>query len=228
MLMFRHGDTHPFEAYHGERTSQALLERARQVARGDQADADKARLTLHKKNGGGKKSPVGSEGCRLTGRLKVKKVPGTIRINLHSLRYSYDTLLINASHYVDRVWFSDPEGKLSGEAFHDFRAPLLHQWQRAPLNGKDFVGHHNHHSYVHYIKLVAKSLGTASTPQESDLHVHTYSAVSTEHQVAINVPPFIALQYDISPIGVLEYKEYTPLYHFITNFMAIEIGRAHV
>ena len=71
MLMFRHGDTHPFEAYHGERTSTALLERARQVARGDQSQADKERLKQHKADGGGKNGPVGSEGCRLTGRLKV-------------------------------------------------------------------------------------------------------------------------------------------------------------
>lgn len=53
---------------------------------------------------------------------------------------------------------------------------------------------------------------------------YTYSSVSTEHEVAINVPPYIALQYDISPIAVQEYREYTPLYHFLTNFMAIVGG----
>ena len=224
MLMFRHGDTHPFEAYHGERTSEALLARATQVAKGDQAEADKEKLKQHKAAGGGKKGPVGGEGCRLTGRLKVKKVPGTIRINLHSLRYSYDTLLINASHHVDRVWFSDPEAKLAGTAFGHWRESIVQRWQTAPLNGKTFIGHHNHYSYVHYIKLVAKSMAMTSTPSDDDLHLHTYSAVSTEHEVAINIPPFIALQYDISPIAVLEYREFTPFYHFMTNFMAIVGG----
>jgi len=56
------------------------------------------------------------------------------------------------------------------------------------------------------------------------LHRHSYSAVSTEHEVPINVPPFISLQYDISPIAVLEYRQYTPFYHFLTNFMAIVGG----
>lgn len=171
MLMFRHGDTHPFEAYHGERTSEALVERARQVARGDQAPADKERLKQHKQSGGGKKGPVGGEGCRVTGRLKVKKVPGTIRINLHSLRYSYDTLLINASHHIDRVWFSDPEAKLAGPAFGVFRDSLVAKWQSAPLNGKTFINHHNHYSYVHYIKLVAKSMAMSKEPSDKDMHM---------------------------------------------------------
>lgn len=224
MLMFRHGDTHPFEAYHGERTSDALISRARQVARGDQAEADKERLKQHKADGHGKKAPVGGEGCRLTGRLKVKKVPGTIRINLHSLRYSYDTLLINASHYIDRIWFNDPEGRLAGPAFDHFREGIVRKWQAAPLNNKHFIGHENHYSYVHYIKLVAKSFALSGTPSDDDLHMHSYSAVSTEHEVPINIPPFIALQYDLSPIAVLEYPKYTPLYHFLTNFMAIVGG----
>lgn len=98
-------------------------------------------------------------------------MPGTIRINLHSLRYSYDTLLINASHVVDRVWFSDPEGTFGGPAFDNFRETLIRQWQVAPLNGNTYVGHHNHHSYVHYIKLVAKSITLGKIASEDDLHM---------------------------------------------------------
>merc|ERR1712137_1516703 len=116
------------------------------------------------------------------------------------------------------------EGRLSGPAFGAHKERLVQRWTSAPLNKKDFIGHHNHYSYVHYIKLVAKSLAMSSTPTEDDLHMHTYSAVSTEHEVAINVPPYIALQYDISPIAVIEYQEFTPLYHFLTNFMAIVGG----
>lgn len=223
MYMFRHGDPHVFETYHGERTSEALIKRVTQVARGDQSKADKEKLRIHKENGGKVTAPS-HEGCRVSGRLRVKKVPGTIRINLHSKRYSYDTLLINASHHIERVWFSDPEGRLSGPAFGAHKERLVQRWTSAPLNKKDFIGHHNHYSYVHYIKLVAKSLAMSSTPTEDDLHMHTYSAVSTEHEVAINVPPYIALQYDISPIAVIEYQEFTPLYHFLTNFMAIVGG----
>merc|ERR1719498_1457784 len=54
MLMFRHGDMHPFEAYHGERTVEALMDRLRNVAKGDQLPADKKRIELHKERGGGK------------------------------------------------------------------------------------------------------------------------------------------------------------------------------
>jgi len=171
MLMFRHGEPHPFETYHGERTTTALIDRVRQVARGDQTNADKQRLKLHKQDTGAENPAEGGEGCRVTGRLRVKKVPGSIRINLHSLRYSYDTLLINASHHIDRVWFSDPEGTLAGPAFKIFREDIVSRWQSAPLNDKHFIGHQNHYSYVHYIKLVAKSLALSNKPSDDDLHM---------------------------------------------------------
>merc|ERR1711934_1037259 len=107
MLMFRHGDMHPFEAYHGQRTVDAFIDRLTNVAKGDQLPADKKRMELHKKRGGGKAAALGGEGCNVNGMLKVKKVPGSLHIKLTSPRYDVDASLINASHQIHRLWFTD-------------------------------------------------------------------------------------------------------------------------
>ena len=74
--------------------------RLRVVARGDQNEADAKKQIRHREQGGGLRAPTGAEGCQITGFVNVKKVPGSVRINLYSPRYSVIPETVNASHWV--------------------------------------------------------------------------------------------------------------------------------
>lgn len=46
----------------------------------------------------------GPEGCRVAGHLMVRKVPGTLKLLLHSEEHDHEDGLINSSHRVDEFW----------------------------------------------------------------------------------------------------------------------------
>merc|ERR1712032_83550 len=173
MLMFRHGDMHPFEAYHGQRTVDAFIDRLTNVAKGDQLPADKKRMELHKKRGGGKAAALGGEGCNV--------------------------LSISGSNM-------------------DLRGRLIEGWMQSPLNNKDFIAKHTNQTYVHYLKLIAKSFLMEGSTDE--VHGYHYSSYSNEHVEEDDIPA-VVFQYDLSPISIVETLQYRPFYQFITNFMAI-------
>jgi len=217
--MFRHGDMHPFEAYHGQRTVDALIERLTNVARGDQLPADKKRMERHKKSGGGKTAAVGGEGCNINGELKVKKVPGSLHIQLTSPRYDVDASLINASHQIHRLWFTDSsQGIINPTTYLALQHRMIESWITSPLNDKDFIAKHTNQTYVHYLKLIAKSFLIEGS--SDGIHGYHYSSYSNEH-VEENDVPAVVFQYDLSPISIVETLKFRPFYQFITNFMAI-------
>ena len=80
-----------------------LCYRLRVVARGDQNEADAKKQIKHRERGGGLRAPIGAEGCQITGFVNVKKVPGSVRINLYSPRYSVIPESVNASHWVQSL-----------------------------------------------------------------------------------------------------------------------------
>ena len=54
----------------------------------------------------------GPEGCRIAGHLTVRKVPGTLKLVLHSSEHDHEDHLVNSTHGVAEFWFGEPLSRL--------------------------------------------------------------------------------------------------------------------
>jgi len=227
IYMFLHGDSKPREAYHGERTTTALISRAHKVYEGDMHEADQKKRELHAEDQQDMTAKghddMGHEGCNVAGRLMVKRVPGNFHLNLHSPRYSHDHELVNASHTVHRLNFGDPvtEHRIQNIMYLQGSLPdgLQSDFLTDHLDNKVFIAQMKNYTYVHYLKVVSKKYEGFSSKYPA-LHTYLYSAFSNEHKED-TVLPSVMIQYDLSPMTVVARYKKQPFYHFITNFCAI-------
>ena len=248
IYFFTDGNPKPREAYHGERTTTALIKRAHQVKAGAQHHADVTKQRLHeedKKKGEVVSDLGGHEGCNIkgtsfvfcivhlwtrtysfkthththTGRLMVKRVPGNFHVQLHSPRYSHDSELVNASHTVNRLNFGDPIGEHRLRQMTSMPEALLDDISSDHLDDKTFISTMKNYTYVHYLKVVSKRYEWENY-DEDEVHTYLYSAFSNEHKEDDKYPS-VMFQYDLSPMTVLSKYHSQPFYHFITNFCAI-------
>lgn len=219
ILFFMNGDPKPREAYHGERTTTALVSRAHKVLAGTrhQADIKKERLARDEDKGDAPKLG-GHEGCNIAGRLMVKRVPGNFHVQLHSPRYSHDNELVNASHTVHRLNFGDPISEHRLRQMSSLPDALRDDIDSDHLDDKVFISNMKNYTYVHYLKVVSKRYMWESS--QDDIHTYLYSAFSNEHKED-DTYPNVMFQYDMSPLTVVATYRSQPFYHFITNFCAI-------
>jgi len=237
IYLFLDGNVKPHEAYHGERTTTALVSRAHKVLSGQMSKADKEKRRLHaedkqeareKGDANHDDLEVGHEGCNVAGRLMVKRVPGNFHMNLVSPRYSVNHEMVNSSHTVHRLNYGDP---LSERMFRRYtKLPKLarNELRADKLDGREFHTHSANYTFVHYLKVVSKTFlfpdEQSSSSKDGDgegLHYYSYAAFSNEHKEDDENPPSIMFQYDLSPMTVVTTFSRQPLYHFITNFCAI-------
>ena len=133
---YTHGENIPAETYYGDRTTDAFntwmgheykilkaelaadaQEKAAELASGG---AQKAAAAAGDDGGGGaegetpthalrlrQKGRKGIEGCQIEGRLKVKRIPGNFHINFVHDEMDYHNSLINATHNIHYLIFSD-------------------------------------------------------------------------------------------------------------------------
>lgn len=190
-----------------------------------------------KKKGAQKHARAGPEGCMVAGLLKVKKVPGNFHINLFDKKFSQNHELINATHYIDNLWFGEP---LNYQMFSSLPKGVQQEIAAQRLEGKAFVATRKNHTCtflsfffvllrnslllsafisadVHYLKLVTS---TYKKPSRRDIHLYKYSAHSNEYQETDDVPS-VMIRYDLSPMSVVVTESYKPFYHFVTNACAI-------
>ena len=222
IYFFTDGNPKPREAYHGERTTTALIKRAHQVKAGAQHHADVTKQRLHeedKKKGEIVSDLGGHEGCNVKGRLMVKRVPGNFHVQLHSPRYSHDSELVNASHTVNRLNFGDPISEHRLRQMTSMPEALRDDLSSDHLDDKTFISTMKNYTYVHYLKVVSKRYEWENY-DEDEVHTYLYSAFSNEHKEDDKYPS-VMFQYDLSPMTVLSKYHSQPFYHFITNFCAI-------
>ncbi|KAL3921439.1 MAG: hypothetical protein SGPRY_004906, partial [Prymnesium sp.] len=50
----------------------------------------------------------GLDGCQVAGHLQVRKVPGALRLLLHSDDHDHEASMMNASHKVHDFWLGEP------------------------------------------------------------------------------------------------------------------------
>ena len=74
----------------------------------------------------------GPEGCRIAGHLNVRKVPGTLKLALHTDEHDHEAHLINSSHFVSDLWFGEPLsrsqfGRLAAADQSELLSPTSHR-----------------------------------------------------------------------------------------------------
>lgn len=168
------GDVHrrghtTHEAYHGQRTAQALVEFAqkvldevvaeettskappRRLGSGTDADAD-----------GVADSVVTSRGCIIEGTLKVARVPGTLEITPFSLGHTFDASAINLTHTVNHLSFGAHAVGARPSKLRSARQRRV--WRRIPKDmggafannsSKPFVSYEDSISHEHFVRVVA-------------------------------------------------------------------------
>eukprot|EP00501_MAST-03F_sp_TOSAG23-6_P001699 GSMAST32.ASY1.ANO1.1770.1 assembled CDS len=203
IYIFTGGGLSPLEAYHGERTVTGLITKAYETLSRKEF---KDHADLKKRH---ELDVVGHEGCNVSGRLLVKRVPGNFHMNLVSPRYDTENGMVNSSHTVHKLNFGDP----------------INARYTDKLDDREFHTTRNSYTFVHYLKVVSKSFHFDSSTEEDDRKMHYYSYVcfphEFEHKEDDGTPPSIMFQYDLSPMTVVTSFTKKPIYHFITNFCAI-------
>ena len=160
----------------------------------------------------------GPEGCMIAGHLQVRKVPGTLRLVLHSPGHDHEGELINSSHVVNGLWFGDPltplqRSRLSTADQLEIASPTSHL-----LEGLAFSSIHAGHSHVHYLKVVTKVIKHVKS--KIDTIVYKYTVHSNKFEADKNMPS-VDLKYDLSPISIVSQQVGVPTYRFITSTCAI-------
>jgi len=160
----------------------------------------------------------GPEGCLIAGHLNVRKVPGTLRLLLHTGTQDHEHAMINSSHLVHELWFGEPLSRLQHQRLPpsdraELASPTSHR-----LDGLPFMTAHAGHSHVHYLKVVTKVI---SHTDGLDLLAYKYTVHSNLYEAPEGDTPAIDFKYDLSPISILVKEERMPAYRFITSSCAI-------
>uniref|UniRef100_A0A7S3ES13 Thioredoxin domain-containing protein n=1 Tax=Haptolina ericina TaxID=156174 RepID=A0A7S3ES13_9EUKA len=164
----------------------------------------------------------GPEGCQVAGHLQVRKVPGALRLVIHSEEHDHEAHLINASHLVNEFWLGEPLTRsqlrrLPQEDRVELLATNSHR-----LDGLPFVSKDAGHSHVHYIKVVTKLLKHYDSPW--DTTSYKYTVHSNKFQAPKDKEPTVEFRYDLSPISIVVSQESVPWYKFFTSTCAIVGG----
>lgn len=161
----------------------------------------------------------GPVGCRIAGHLQVRKVPGSLKLVLHSPEHDHKADLINASHIVNEFWFGEPLTSRDRQHIHpsdllELDSPTSHLLEHLP-----FTATQPGHSHVHYLKVVTKLLKHAGS--SSDTVAYKYTVHSNKFEAADVHMPSVDFKYDLSPISIVVHQVRTPAYRFLTSTCAI-------
>jgi len=162
----------------------------------------------------------GPEGCRIAGHLQVRKVPGTLKLALHTTEHDHVAHMINSSHVVNGLWFGEPISRSQRQ-----HLPLADQLELVSptshrLDGLPFVTHDAGHSHVHYLKVVTKVIKHPSQ-RVMDTLAYKYTVHSNKYEEPNDGEPVIEFKYDLSPISIVVQEDRVPAYKFITSSCAI-------
>ncbi|EOD31488.1 hypothetical protein EMIHUDRAFT_456311 [Emiliania huxleyi CCMP1516] len=124
----------------------------------------------------------GPEGCMVAGHLRVRKVPGVLKLVLHSPEHDHEHALINSSHAVNEFWYGEPlsrfqRSRLSEADRFEIDSPTSHRLESIP-----FISDAAGDSHVHYLKVVTKVVRRYSA-RDADTLVYKYTADARKRAV---------------------------------------------
>ena len=105
------------------------------------------------------------EGCQIEGRLRVKRIPGNFHINFVHDNMDYHNSLINATHSIDYLIFSNtplPKPMTPNQvSMHNVMAKIEGGRHRLAssntMHNTEFVSNHEDRTYEHFIQIGASS-----------------------------------------------------------------------
>lgn len=164
---------------------------------------------------------VAEEGCRVTGFLRVNKVPGNIHMSTHTFFPMMGNLWtenesVDISHRILHLSFgSDQDIMYVLENFRDtgIVAPLDAIERKVPLSDK---GKAKPIIYEYYLKIVPTSYESAGRS------THVFQFTANSNQVTNSFLPSIYFRYDFSPVTVKFHDEkQQSFFHFMIHICAI-------
>lgn len=194
---------------------------------------------------------VSGEGCRISGKVTVSRVPGSLRISAQSRVHSFDPLLMNVTHHVDSLLFVSP-GQDGTERL--LMADAMSYWRRmsagdrdglsagrgmgeAQLRKNSFVMHSQATTLKHYLKVVPTR--NVFLGQDQPLDTYQYSSNYAEfapHRGALEMHlageafepatlvPQTIFSYDISPLRIVHRQHSEGLDGYLTQLCAVVGG----
>jgi len=220
ILLFKDGNIHPIDSYHGDRSTSAFMKYIEDKVKKEKSswqslDAGKRKRDLDAldreiADAKGEEHVMGGEGCMLQGSLVVKRVPGSLKLRLDPEGYSTDPERINATHIINKLSFTESkeESAVAGLGFEHLGKKL---------DGKQFMAAHTNHTFVHYLKLVKSSFLVQDEPKGG---LYRYVSHTGEYQDEEELQS-VMFAYEISPMAIVQSKASKPFYHFLTNVCAI-------
>eukprot|EP01026_Neomeris_dumetosa_P041870 TRINITY_DN34771_c0_g1_i16.p1 TRINITY_DN34771_c0_g1~~TRINITY_DN34771_c0_g1_i16.p1 ORF type:complete len:399 (+),score=39.16 TRINITY_DN34771_c0_g1_i16:102-1298(+) len=198
------------EAYHGDRTKEALVEFMKGLVQED-----------------GQRRPVGNtrrhakaEGCNFSGFVLVKKVPGTFHFYYKSDAHSFDHGLVNTSHIIHTFYYGSKPSPFRQTQLKKLHPLGLTQDWSDKLQNRGFISKTEQATHEHYMQVVLTTIQPLTVRRgvgdydayEYTVHSHTFNSDNV---------PAARISYDLSPIQIVVRQKRRQWYHFITTTCAI-------
>lgn len=202
---------HEHLAYYGDRTTEALMALADQVAASAGQPHNAARIAGVSKTS---KSP----GCNFSGFVLVKKVPGTLHFVARAPGHSVDYLNMDMSHFVHSFYFGNLPSLRRRRALVALHPLGLSDDWADKLKNAVFESPSSGATYEHYMQVVLTSIEPrAGAPARFDAHEYTVQSHvydAEDHAAA-------KFTYRMSPVQIVVTEKPKQLYHFLTAICAV-------
>ena len=228
--IYRHHHVRSHENYLGERTSDAFVEFVEEILgihseHGKGAAADEAVKRKLETSGRGETASMDGEGCLMYGTLTVSRVPGSFRIIASSSSHSFNTLVMNVTHHVDKLVFGSTSK-------HMKEVGTIGIEQRSSLYQTGFTMRQELSTLKHYLKVVPFDyIPLNGKVQRSYLYKANYNEYKprklewfegkADAAVETDVVPNAAFHYDISPVKVVMKEEAKTWASYVTGLCAV-------
>lgn len=204
------------EAYRGDRTKEALLSFADNLAASAGAPHEYVR---------GVTRMAASPGCGLSGFVLVKKVPGTLHMLAKSPGHSFDHGAMNLSHTVHAFTFGTAPSPRRARALEKMHPRGLTSDWADKLAGQTFASHNAAATFEHYSQVVLTSVEPARHAASGRFDAYEYVAHSHTYTAAPGTaPPSAKFSYDMSPIQIVVSEAPRAWYRFVTSMCAVVGG----
>mmetsp|Transcript_24133 Transcript_24133/g.63688 ORF Transcript_24133/g.63688 Transcript_24133/m.63688 type:complete len:486 (-) Transcript_24133:48-1505(-) len=152
-------------------------------------------------------------GCNAKGRIEVPRMPGHLELMAGGGDQNLNPRMTNVSHLIKHLSFSDPDdGKYHRQSWAGLPHDVL--THISPLDGRSFVTHGFHMTWIHDMKVVS----TVSARGQTAYQLHHQRRLS---RLPEDVVPQVQFHFDIEPFSIWVKREERKWYDFMTSLLAI-------
>jgi len=157
-----------------------------------------------------------SEGCQVTGTLRVPRVPGHFHLQAEAFgNENVNPSLTNVSHRINHLSFGERGAKQFAERQKIPKDMLAHI---TPLDGKVFTVDRFHEAPQHYLKVVSTHVPGKDAVFYQMTHTDRVRRLRRETMTGA---PQARFTYDFSPMSVVVKAKSKRWYEFLTSLFAI-------